>query len=88
MFTFRWPDGFVPEDYGWEAAVRASPPLVWLRWQIPFRFAEALCRLPEDSTGAAGIGFMPGDGFPVMASSALLYAAVKREFDYRGADRG
>lgn len=63
-FMVRWPDGFVPEEHGWELSVPAGDgPPCWLRWQIPFLFPAAISQcLYDEATGTVGGWYMPASG--------------------------
>lgn len=60
-FLGRWPDGFVPEEHGWVRSELARPDmLVWLRWEIPYRFPASIAEcLHDEASGAVG-GFYDG----------------------------
>lgn len=83
-FQVRWPDGFVPEEYGWERAETVGPTPgwhqpTWLRWQIPFRTPAVICQfLYDEETGAVGGLYMgPVNGlFPEAATFGDLHAEL------------
>ncbi|WP_369380366.1 hypothetical protein [Streptomyces sp. cg36] len=56
MFLIRFPDGFVPEEHGWQPSPNAQPGArIWERWHIPFRFPAVLGEAMRDpETGAVG----------------------------------
>lgn len=62
-FLIRFPDGFVPEEHGWEAPdveVKDNLPQTWLRWEIPFKFPASLTQcLHDEASGAIGGWFFP-----------------------------
>lgn len=83
-----WPDGYVPEEYGWELAAEpkedfaAVMPRVWLRWQIPFKGPQALAEILHEGRGVRGLTYMgPIDGlFPEQASGRQLYEELLRRY--------
>lgn len=81
-----WPDGFVPEEYGW---VSAAPYIggrleeemrMWMRWQVPFLSRACLARLVHPESGKLGFTYMgPVNGeFPEAATPREVYAEVTR----------
>ncbi|MEV7675074.1 hypothetical protein [Streptomyces sp. NPDC088752] len=55
MFVMLMPEGFVPEEHGWEKAIPLAPesPVgdlvgdVFLRWAPPVRFPASLAMMPD-----------------------------------------
>lgn len=62
-FFVRWPDGFVPEEHGWERPDVNADMAIWLRWEPPFKYPASIAQCVRDkATGAVGGLYMPPEG--------------------------
>lgn len=83
QYLIRFPDGFIPEEYGWELVDGLDGPggpiTQWVRWQPPFRFPAGLNQCVEDEeSGAVGgwLGVLEGT-FSEGAKPVELWAEMR-----------
>lgn len=80
MFTFLLHQHFRPQDHGWELieACRpgslAPPSQIWLRWNIPYRFPQALTLFAPNEKGSVYAGYLDEEGPEKMTLDQLRSA--------------
>ncbi|MFJ4902781.1 hypothetical protein [Streptomyces sp. NPDC088727] len=80
-FLGRWPDGFTPEEHGWQRDPLNAEHLVWMRWEVPFLFPATISEcLHDPKTGAVGGWYNgPVQGvFPEQARAGDIWAEMLR----------
>jgi hypothetical protein len=82
-YLCRWPEGFVPEEHGWERADAGAGITVWLRWEPPFRFPASIAECMHEmlKSGAVGGWYMPPGG---LAPDVMSLGEIHRELLQRG----